>query len=129
MITVLTPEQVPEIRGLLISYLQELAGEALPRVYAAALVGHAQVWLIHRDRELEAIFVTSVSSEPEGKVLTLQYLAGKCGRAGLLEMNRALTRMKDFSNCIRIEVHTKRKITRFLRRLGWQPFDKIWWRV
>ena len=120
MITVLEPSQISKAQNILVSYFAELAGDKLPFIYAAALIGHAQVWFVHKDTDLNSIFITVVSEGLEGKVVELVYMAGRCNRADLRAINDALSQMKEHAGADRIELKTKHHFGRAFRRFGWQ---------
>ena len=131
MITVLQTSQVrdPGTKAVLTAYLGDMPDIDIPQVYVEALKGYIQVWLIHNNVDLSAIFVTTVTEDAEGRTVQLVYLGGRCRRADFRAINNALSKMKEHTGADRIELRTKHNFGRAFRRFGWQQFGDTWWRV
>ena len=112
-------------------YIYPLAGGELKKIYLDVHRGHAQAWFIHEGDDLYAVGVTAITLRPEGRVLELIYLSGRCKweAKDWQKGNKMLTEIRKHEDALWIELRTTRKINRLLKSLGWQQFADFWWRT
>lgn len=130
MIAVVPKEDVKDMKGILTSYLAELAGSDLSCVYKLACKGHAQIWLVHKDVDISALFITTVNSHAGLRRVELHYVAGRCRRKDLRAIDEALTSFRKWVKADLIILKTEHKFKRALESTGWKyNSDNYWWRT
>ena len=129
MITALSSEQALESWPIIERFFLELlGGEELNQLLFSVSQKKSYIWLYSDEKEIRAVFATSVAPIGGKLVLELNWIAGKLGRVGRDEVDAALKSAQSWWKADRTEATTKRKVSRQLVKRGGKQDNNLWQR-